>query len=180
MKKLTKLETFGLIAAILIGGSYFYMKKVYDPEAAALKKTISRLNATIKEYNNLQDPPDSRSIQRQLEKLDKEAEELAVQVRQAGGRTEAASEITEALQDISREAKFTGLRVVHLSLGEEKKDELFTWKTLNLELEGQFGQFVLLVKRLKELERPVQLLDLQMSASEASSGEVTIRAALWI
>ena len=32
MKKLTKLEKFGLIAAIIIAGTYFYMGKIYDPQ----------------------------------------------------------------------------------------------------------------------------------------------------
>jgi len=57
VKKLTKLEKYGLIAAILVGGSFFYLKKVYDPEAASLQRAIETLNKTVASYNRLSDPP---------------------------------------------------------------------------------------------------------------------------
>ena len=97
MKKLTKLETFGLIAAILVSGSYFYMKKVYDPEAAALKKTISTLNAKIGEYNKLKEPPNPEGLKRRLERQRGEEKKMADALRAAGGRTEAEAEVTGGL-----------------------------------------------------------------------------------
>lgn len=180
MKKLTKLESMGLIASILIGGSYFYMKKVYDPEAAALIRTRNSLQKTVSEYNKLSDPPNTRSMTRQVERLEEEVEELTEQVLQAGGRTQAASEITEALAELSLATKRSGMRVVELTLGEERKDDLFTWKTVKISLEGRFADFVSLVGLLKAKDRPVQMRDIIMTKSDRGFGGVRVTAVIWI
>ncbi len=179
MKKLTKLESFGLIAAILVSGSYFYMKKVYDPEAAALKKTIISLNAKIGAYNKLQEPPNSEGAKKKLAQRREEEKKTAAVLKAAGGRTEAAAEVTEVLAEISVKAQRENMQVLKLT-PEEKSitTPLYSWKQVNIQLRGQFSDFVVLVERLKAMARPVQLRDLKIERDTGDYGEVIITATL--
>ncbi len=178
MKKLTKLESFGLISAILVSGSFFYMKKVYDPEAAALKKTVTKLNQTIAEYNKLEDPPNldplKKKIEKQKEHLDTSTEEL----KAAGGRTDDPGAVTEVLAQISRLAKAENMQVLKIARDVDEQDELFTWSVVNIELQGRYQDFVLLIQALKELVTPLQLLKLSIERGKADEGDIIIKAKL--
>lgn len=179
MKKLTKLESFGLIAAILVSGSFFYMKKIYDPEAEALKKTITTLNAKVAEYNKLQEPPNAEGVKKKIERQKEEEKTLAAALKAAGGRTEADAEVTEVLAEISVKAQRQNMQVLKLT-PEEKTlvTPLYSWRQVNIQLRGQFGDFVVLVERLKAMARPVQLRDLKIERDKADYGEVLITATL--
>lgn len=178
MKKLTKLESFGLIAAILVSGSYFYMKKVYDPEAAALKKTISALNAKIGEYNKLKEPPNPEGLKRRLERQRGEEKKMAEALRAAGGRTEAEAEVTEVLADISLKAQCQNMQVLKLAPREKVTTRLYKWREVEIQLRGRFYDFVVLVDRLKAMARPVQLREMKIERDKGEYEEVLVTATL--
>lgn len=178
MRKLTKLESFGLIAAILVSGSYFYMKKVYDPEAQSLKKTIDKLNQTIAQYNRMEEPPNLDSLQK---RIDRQAEQLAMlteELKDAGGRSEDAAEVTEVLEKICHLAKEQNMLVVKIVRDKDEQDELFTWAAVRIQLRGRYRDFVILLDRLKELPAPVQLQKLQIERGKDGYGEVMITSTL--
>ncbi len=179
MKKLTKLESFGLIAAILVSGSYFYMKKIYDPEAEALKKTIAGLNAKIGEYNKLQEPPNPEGLKKRLERQRDEEKKMHEALKAAGGRTEAEAEVTEVLAEISVKAQNQSMQVLKLAPREKTvATALYTWKEVEIQLRGQYHDFVALVERFKEMNRPVQLREMKIDRDKGDFGEVLITATL--
>lgn len=180
MKKLTKLESFGLIAAILIGCSYFYMQKVYDPEAKALKKTVSKLNATIKEYNNLEEPPPELHLRKEIEKLEGNLQTLTEDLKASGGRTDDLSEITEVLADVSSAAQKQNMQVLKIVPDSDVEDALFTWKTVNITLQGRFDDFVRLVTHLKIMDRPLQIRELTINQADGLEDDVVITAKLMV
>ena len=179
MKKLTKLESFGLIAAILVGGSYFYMKKVYDPEAEALKKTISTLNAKIGEFNKLQEPPNPEGMKRRLERQREEEKKMAEALKAAGGRTEADAEVTEVLAEVSIRAQRQSMQVLKLAPREKTvATALYSWKEVDIQLRGQFHDFVALVEQFKQMSRPLQLREMKIERDKGDYGEVLVTATL--
>lgn len=180
MKKLTKLESFGLITAILVGGSYFYMQRVYDPETKSLQKTVAKLNKTIKEYNKLEEPPSPLRLQKEIEKLNGELDVLVKELKDSGGRTGALSEITEVLAEVSTKAKNENMQVIKIVPGKNVQDDLFTWKAVNIQLLGHFSDFVHLVTRLQEMSRPLQIRELTINRSDDLEDEVIITATLWV
>jgi len=180
IKKLTKLESFGLIAAILVSGSYFYMKKVYDPEAEALKRSISRLNSTIASYNRLGDAPDTMRMNRQIEQLRGELENLTGELLEAGGRTGTAAEVTEMLAHISTMARKHHMTVLKISPEREVRDELFIWAAVSVQLRGRYQDFVALVESLKGMAQPVQMSRLQIERDTGNEGAVLITAILLV
>lgn len=180
MKKLTKLETFGLIAAILVSGSYFYMKKVYDPEAEALKRSITRLNSTIASYNRLGDAPDTGRMNRQIQQLREEKETLTENLLEAGGRTGTDAEVTVMLANISTMAREHNMTVLKITPDRKVQDELFIWAAVNVQLRGRYQDFVALVERLKGMPQPVQLSRLQIERDPGNAGAVLITAILLV
>jgi len=180
MKKLTKMESFGLIAVILVGGSYFYLKKVYDPEAKALKKTVATLNKTIEAYNKLEEPPNTTAIKRKLGVQQEQLKEFTAELKAAGGRTGAASEVTEVLAEISRMAQRHHMQVVKIVPEKALNDNLFTWAVVSVHLQGQFPDFVALVRSLKEFARPVQLRRLQIERAKENNGDIVVKAQLLV
>ncbi|MBM9536574.1 type 4a pilus biogenesis protein PilO [Desulfobulbus alkaliphilus] len=180
MKKLTKLESFGLIAVILVSGSYFYMKKVYDPEAEALKRSISQLNSTIASYNRLGAPPHTMQINRQIEELQGELDNLTEELLEAGGRTGTAAEVTEMLASISTMARNHHMTVLKISPEREVRDELFIWQAVNVQLRGRYQDFVALIESLKGMAQPVQLSRLRIERDPGNEGAVLITATLLV
>lgn len=179
MKKLTKLESYGVIAAILVSGSYFYMKKIYDPEAAALKKTINTLNTKVKEYNNQQEPPNPEGLKKKLDRQREEEKKMAEMVKAAGGRTDNNAEVTEALSEISLKAQEQGIQVLKLTrLDTTVVTALYEWEEVKIELRCRFYDFVTLVHRLKEMPRPVQLREMMITRDGGEYEEVRITATL--
>ncbi len=174
MKKLTQLEKFGLIAAILICGSYFYMKKIYDPEAEALKKTVSKLNQTISEYNKLEEPPLIEPLRKKLKGEMERLEELTLKMKEAGGRTGKKAEVTEVLSKITTAAKKHRMQVMKIIPGADIKEELFTWATFNLSLDGKYQDFLSLLRELQAMDQPIQFKNLEIKRNEQNASSVTI------
>ena len=180
MRKLTKLESFGLIAAILVSGTFFYMKKVYDPEAAALKKTVAKLNQTIGEYNKLEEPPSLDLLKKKIEKQKEQLEAVSGELAAAGGRTDDPAAVTEVLARISRLAKAENMQVLKIARDKDEKDELFNWATVNIELQGRYQDFVRLIQAMKELPTPLQLRKLSIEEGKGGGGDIVIKAKLWV
>lgn len=180
MKKLTKLERFGLIAAIVVGGSYFYMKRVYDPEAAALQGAVRQLNSTVASYNKMKEPPPLGPLKEQVSEQMKELERMKVELKKAGGRTGEAAEVTEVLSLVTQLIKEENMRVLKISPEGDVEDKLFTWAVFSIRMGGRYQDFVTLVTQFKELRQPVQLRDLNMERNEGSPGFIIVTAKLLI
>lgn len=180
MKKLTKLERFGLIAAIVVGGSYFYMKRVYDPEAAALQSAVKQLNSTVASYNAMKEPPPLGPLQEQVKAQMEEFERMTVELKKAGGRSDEAAEVTEVLSLVTQLIKEENMRVVKISPEGKVKDNLFTWAVFSIRMGGRYHDFVALVTQLKNLHQPVQLRDLNIERNQGSPGFIIVTANLLI
>jgi hypothetical protein len=180
MKKLTKLEKFGLIAAILIGGTFFYMKKVYDPEAAALQRVITTLNKTVAAYNDLSDPPPMPPVRRQAEALKEELAETTARLKEAGGRTGQDAEVTEVLHLINSVAGQGRIRILQIEPKAPVAEELFTWAVFDLKMKCRYQDLVRLVTRLKELKEPIQVRNLEIVRDTDENGFVVVFLKLFI
>lgn len=178
MKKLTKLEKFGLISAIVVCGSFFYLKKVYDPEAAALKRTVTKLNETIAAYNKLEEPPALKPIKKQVAGQQKILEELTSELKNKGGRTGNASEVTIILTKINKLAKEHRLQVQKIIPAGEIEEQLFTWSAFTMQINCNFKEFVVFIKDLKELNEPIQLRGTSLERDESADGRVNITTTL--
>lgn len=179
MKKLTKLEKFGLIAAIITCGTYFYMNKVYDPEAKSLKRTVKKLNSAIKQYNELGEAPPVKPVQQQAEKLDKMLQQSTAELKEAGGRTDSPAEITEILTTITTLAEKNGLSIVSMAPNGKDQSSLINWAIFKAEMEGGYHNFKSLVAELEAMAEPIQLRALTLHRLD-EKGRITISAELLI
>jgi len=178
MRKLTKLEKFGTIAAILVSGSYFYLNKVYDPQAKALKKTVIKLNSTIGRYNKLEEAPPLTPIKKTIEKKMQERDALKGRLRAAGGRSDDVQETTTLLDMVNRKAREQGLLVIQLTPQGELSEELYHWESFELHLMGFFPQILHFIDRLKAMPHPIELRDLSIAGSERLDGAIMVKARL--
>ena len=180
MKKLTNLEKFGLIAAIVVAGSYFYMQRVYDPEAERLKRTIDKLNKTIASYNNVQETPPTGPLKGQIGKEKKVLEALNVKLKDEGGRTGEESEVMEVLQKINSQADEQQVRINKIQPGDDLDEGLFTWKVFKLELHGRYSQVVNFIGRLKEMKEPVQMRNIEIKKDVNENGAILVTLTLLV
>ncbi|SHI13301.1 type 4a pilus biogenesis protein PilO [Desulfofustis glycolicus] len=180
MKKLTKLEKYGLIAAILVGGSFFYLKKVYDPEAASLQRAIGTLNKTVATYNQLSEPPPLAPLRRQAETLAGELAEATARLREAGGRTGQAAEVTEVLHLINRVAGDQRIEILQIVPGKQIEEELFTWEVFGLTMRCRYQDLVALMGSMKRLKEPIQVRNLEIVREPAEGGFVIVTMKLLV
>ena len=179
MRRLTKLEKFGLIAAIMVCGIYFYMDRVYDPEAKSLKKTVQKLNATIKQFNEIKAPPPIAPVKKTVERRKKELEKVTAELKEAGGRIGDPSEITQILALITGLARKNRLSLVKMTSAGEEKETMFTWAIFEAELAGGYHDFHMFIQDLRNLSQPVQLRELYLE-NIGGSGMIKITVTLLI
>ena len=157
MRKLTKLEKFGLVAAIIIAGTYFYMGKIYDPQAKALKKTVIKLNKIIKETNSIKEVSSVESINRTIKKRKDELEKVKSELKDTVITTGKESEITELLSMINRLVDQNRLAVKSIVPKGKVAGALFAWSSFDLDMEGSFYFFLDFLTALKKMPDSVKI-----------------------
>ncbi len=162
MKKLTKLEKFGLVAAIIIAGTYFYMGKIYDPQAKALKKTVIKLNKIIGEINSIKEVASAGSINRTIKKRKQELEKVKSKLKDTVITTGKESEITELLDRINRLVDQNRLAVKSIVPKGKVAGALFAWSSFDLDMEGSFCFFLEFLTALKEMPDSVKIQNINI------------------
>ncbi len=162
MKKLTKLEKFGLIAAIIIAGTYFYMGKIYDPQAKALKKTVIKLNKIIKDINSIKEVSSVGSINRTIKKRKEELEKVKSELKDTVITTGKESEITELLSRINRLVDQNCLVVKSIVPKGKVAGALFAWSSFDLDMEGSFYFFLEFLSALKKMPDSVKIQNINI------------------
>jgi Tfp pilus assembly protein PilO len=166
MRKLSRFEKFGLMAAVIIACTFFYVKKVYEPQEARLKKTIATLNKVVGQINNLKDVPPAASVKRSLKRYRQDLEELSEQLKGTQMHTGAEREVTKLLSTINGKLARNGLQVNSLTPEGTTTDELLQWNMFAMDLEGSFQGFLNFVQDLKNLKDAVKIEKVQMEKGE--------------
>ncbi len=166
MRKLSRFEKFGLMAAVIVACTFFYVKKVYEPQEARLKKTIATLNKVVGQINNLEEVPPAATVKRSLKRYRKDLEALSDQLQGTQMQTGAEREVTKLLSTINRRMACHGLRVNSLTPGGASTDELLEWNLFQLNLEGSFQGFLNFVRDLKDLKDAVKIEKVQMERGD--------------
>lgn len=162
MKKLTKLEKFGLVAAIIIAGTYFYMGKIYDPQAKALKKTVIKLNKIIGEINSIKEVASAGSINRTIKKREEELEKVKSELKDTVITTGKESEITELLDRINRLVDQNRLAVKSIVPKGKVAGALFAWSSFDVDMEGSFSFFLEFLTALREMSDSVKIQNINI------------------
>ena len=162
MRKLTKLEKFGLVAAIIIAGTYFYMGKIYDPQAKALKKTVIKLNKIIGEINSIKEVASAGSINRTIKKREEELEKVKSKLKDTVITTGKESEITELLDRINRLVDQNRLAVKSIVPKGKVAGSLFAWSSFDLDMEGSFYFFLEFLTALKKMPDSVKIQNINI------------------
>jgi len=181
MKKLTKLEKFGVIAAIIVAGSYFYMKNVYDPQAKALKKTIINLNKVIGKLNSTKkDTPSVEPVKKTIKKRKKELDRFESSLADISGKTGKESEITHVVSKINRLADQSMLGMESIAPNGETKGTFFTWAVFDLEMEGSFDSLMEFLSGLEKMQDPLKVQKINIANENGNPAALKIRLTLML
>ncbi len=180
MRKLTKLEKFGLVAAVIVAGTYFYIGKVYDPEAKALKKTVIKLNKVVKEHSSLKDISSIKSINNTIKKREKKLEEIVYVLENTAKKRDGEAEITELLSRINSLAEQNRLAMTSIIPKGGIKGVLFAWSGFDLDMKGSFFSFVNFLSGLEKMSEPLRVKDICMERNGEKEGALNICFTLMI
>ncbi len=163
MKKLTNLEKFGVIASIIIAGSYFYMKNVYDPQAKALKKTVINLNKVIGKLNSTKkNIPPVKPVNNTIKKREKKLAEIELMLAGISGKTGKESETTGVMSKINRLADQNRLGIESITPKGKVKGVFFTWDLFDFEMEGSFEFLMEFLSGLKKISEPLKIQNISI------------------
>ncbi len=156
MRKMSKFEKLGVVAAVIVASSFIYMKKVYEPQEKRLKTTVANLNKVVGELNSLKTIKSTASLKVELEKKKKE---LALLETETGGSDNADPDrqSSELLGKVSTALERSGMMVNSVKPGGKKPDELFQWNSYEFDLGGGFFQFLRFMERLRAMPEPVKV-----------------------
>ncbi len=181
MKKLTNLEKFGVIAAIIVAGSYFYMKNIYDPQTKALKKTIINLNKVIRKLNSTKkDTPPAEPVKKTIKKRKKELDKFESSLADISGKTGKESEITDIMSKINRLADQSMLEMESIAPNGENKGTFFTWAVFDLEMEGTFDSLMDFLLGLQIMQEPLKVQKINIANENGNPAALTIKLTLML
>ncbi len=165
-KKLSQFEKFGIMAAIIIACTFFYMKKFYEPQEKEFKKTVAALNKVVGEVNGMKQIPPLIQVKHELEKLKADLEEVNKKLEGTMMHTGAAREVTRTLRRINEHVAASGLTVVSLIPGGRNMDPLLQleWNHFQLNLSGSFHGFLHLLESLRAMPDAVRIDGVTLAA----------------
>ena len=174
MRKLTRFEKFGLMAALIVACTFFYMKRVYEPQEKRLKQTVAALNKVVGEVNSLNQTPSAAAVQRTLKQREKRLAELDAQLARTAVRTGAPREVTGLLADINRLIEDRRLVVETVVPKGTVADDLFDWNVFEIDMHGAFFDFMALLETLRDLEDPVRIEKVRLTADGEQGVRITL------
>jgi Tfp pilus assembly protein PilO len=178
MKKLTPFEKVGLIAAVIVACTYFYMKRVYEPQERVLKTTVSQLNGAIGELNGLRAVPPALSVKNQLERSKAELAELENRLSETTVLTGADREVTQLLSlivDLLQDNHFAVISIVPKG---KTADSLFQWNLFEIDMTGEFHHFIKFLSVLRN--RPDAVRVERLTLMQQDGQDLRIRLNLMI
>ncbi|SMP76748.1 hypothetical protein SAMN06295888_12515 [Desulfonatronum zhilinae] len=153
-RRLTKLEKFGLIAAVITGMLFFYLKHVYDPQQRALVRAQEQLNRSITQLNEMQTAEPPFQLRRRLETQQEAQAELEAELAGLDIRTGDEEALIRAQHWAYQEMERRNLRVVNVVPKNEEK-KFFNWKVFRVTAEGDFAGFVDLLREMRAHSTPM-------------------------
>ena len=176
-RKLTKLEKFGLIAAVITGMLFFYLKHVYDPQQEALQKTQEQLNRSIRDFNALQAADPLFQLQRRLESRQKALEELREEMKVHDIHPSTEEELLRSQHWIVSLLERGSVRVLQVTPSGSREDGLFTWHVYKVALRGDFDGLLKLLRELPSHSTPLQVKEVVVGGG---GWPLNISMNLWI
>jgi Tfp pilus assembly protein PilO len=173
MRQLTKLEKFGMAAAMIVAGSFFYMKNFYEPQEKALKKTVAKLNKVVAQVNNLNETPPLVAVRGRIEKKKKIYEQLREQTADLTIKQGTPDEITELLGRINVMLDASGLALTAMQVKPVVPGAFFTWNVFEVSLEGTYGRLLVFLEKLRAIEDAVRVSRLHLEKGDDTHLRVT-------
>jgi len=165
-RKLSQFEKYGIMAAIIIACTFFYMKKFYEPQEKEFKKTVDLLNKVVGEVNGLKQIPPLIQVKHELEDLKADLKGVNEKLQGTLMHTGAAREVTRALRRINEHVAASGLKVVSLTPGGRNMDPLLQleWNHFQINLTGSFHGFLQLLESLRAMPDAVRINGISLTA----------------
>ncbi len=177
-RKLTKLEKFGLIAAVITGMLFFYLKHVYDPQQQALVRAKEQLNRSITQFNEMQAAEPPFQLRRRLETQREALAELERELKELDIRVGDEEALIRAQHWAYQEMERRNLRVLNVvPRGVEKKH--LEWRIFRITAEGDFRSLVSMLRELRTNNTPMLVEQVSVSR-EDKAWLLKIVMDLWI
>ena len=178
MRKLSRFEKMGLIAAVVVAGTFFYMKRVYEPQEKVLKRTVEQLNKVIGEINTARAVPPAVGVKRELARQKEELAALEEQLKETTNVTGKESEVTALLGRIVELLHAKGFAVKAIRPMGKAPDDLFQWSLFEIEMAGDFHHFMALLTALRDMRDAVRVEGITLAREETRA--IAIRMKLKI
>ncbi len=178
-RKLTKLEKFGLIAAVITGMIFAYLKHVYDPQQAALQQAHEQLNRSIREFNRLQAAEPVFQLRQQLASRKEELQKVKEELESLNVPFGSAEDRIRSQHWVSRQMESRGLRVVQVAPRGLQQDELFQWHAYRFTVEGDFRGLIGFLRDLSPHAASMQVKEVSVNG-DGNTWPLLVSIDLWI
>lgn len=158
-----------LIAAILIGGCYFFF----------VKDLTARLDRVVKEEATLKTSFESKAFQAaNLEKYQEQMVQMEASFGALVAQLPSDTEVPGLLEDIDEKGSSSGLIIKSIKLGAEAPQEFYIELPITVEVSGTYHDFGTFVSGIAGMPRIVTLHDYEVDYSAEQNGllDMTILA----
>lgn len=177
-RKLSKLEKFGLIAAVITASLFFYLRNVYDPQQESFTQAQEQLNRTIREFNQLQAAEPPFQLRRRLENERERLNELKEQLAALDVRFGTEEDLIRNQHWVFRQMERLNMRILSAQPLRTQED-LFTWHVYRVNLEGDFKGFTQFLRELRNHNTPLRVHNVTISG-DVKAWPLQIGMELWI
>lgn len=177
-RRLSKLEKFGLIAALITGMLYYYLTNVYDPQQKALIQAQERLNHSIRELNQLQASEPIFQLRRRLDSRKESLAGLEQEMKGMNVNFGTEADPVAAQHSVYRLMERLNIRVLNVTPA-GRHDELFTWHVYRLSIECDFASFIAFLHGLRTHSSPLRVHRVNING-DAAGWPLKISLDLWM
>ncbi len=174
MRKLSRFEKLGVVAAVIIACGFLYMKRVYEPQEKKLKATVAQLNKVIAEVNGLKSVPSAVSLRKSLQKHKQELEEINKSLAGTAAGSGTDKGLSALISRVSGRIDECGLKVQSFAPKGSKKDELFSWRLFELTMTGGYFNYLSFLERLRAMPEAVKIEKVTMEQLDDSNLRITM------
>jgi uncharacterized membrane protein YccC len=170
MRALTKLEKTGLVAAVVIAGSYFYLTEVVEPLEQRLASLSQQFDEANQEWAESIAPSGTERFEQAIERLQPELEEARRQWREADTLLPDTGQAAAAVGELVAASGELGLRLNELAELASDSDAVARsgvtaerpWRHYRLRLTGPYAAVVTWFERLAQRQHAVLIDDVSL------------------
>ena len=160
-----KIMVFGIVVVAIFAAFWFLL---YSPTASSYTNKKQQLSQKLNRLDELKNLKESQT------KVREKVQKLRAEILLAEDKLPSSTQLPKLLKHIHDKAKTAGLEILNFKRNSFTERDYYVEIPVAMELQGTYGELLSFVQFVGNMNRIVNLRNLQLSRKEGSRGELVV------